>query len=385
MNLPTFQGSGDAVSFPILDRCCYLNHATISPWPAVVADAVAVFVEDNRRNGPLNYADWLDVEARARQRMARLLGAREADLAFTGNTSQGLNLIAMGLDWAPGDEVVFPAGEFPSNVLPWRELTTQGVRPVEVPLDAEAPEAALVEALTPRTRLMSVSSVQYATGLRLNLETLGLACRERGVLLCVDAIQQLGCLDLDTARLPVDFVVSGTHKWLLAGEGLGIFWSRPEAREQLRRGPAGWRAYPDPFVFERTDWTLPAEARRFEPGTLNTLGLHALDAALGLLLDKGMATVEGRIHDSVEFLRQSLEGMSGMGPISPKTAATRSGIVNFSPASGEVAGLFEALQIAGVSVACRGQGIRLSPHFYTPRDQLVFALEVIERYLKRRG
>jgi len=372
----------DVRSFPIIDRYCYLNHAAISPWPGVVVDAVEGFVADNRENGPLNYARWLKIEGQARNRAGQLLGASPGDVSFLKNTSDGLNLIANGLDWQPGDEVVIPAGEFPSNRLPWLALAERGVETREISLDPKTPEASLVEALGPRTRLASVSSVGYSSGLRLDLEPLGRACRANGTLLCVDAIQHLGSLEMDVGRLPVDFVVAGCHKWLLCPEGLALFWSSPEARERIMRFPRGWRMYPDPFTFNREDATPPADGRRFEPGTLNMMGLHAFNAAAKLLLDQGMSRVESAILTRIDRLRQGLARIPGVHVADPP-AGRNSGILCFRPAAEDPGGeqignLYGALGENRVITARRGRGIRLSPHFYTPVDQIDLALSVIE-------
>lgn len=364
--------------FPITGRCVYLNHAAISPWPRPVADAMHAFVIDNAEHGPLHYARWMEVERRLRKRLAILLNAESAeDIALVKNTTEGLNLIAAGLKWRPGDAVLFPAGEFPSNALPWRALEERGVETREVRCEADDPEAALLGALDGRVKLMSVSSVRYDSGIRLDLDRLGTACRGTGALLCVDAIQEIGALPFDVRALPVDFVVAGGHKWLLGAEGLAVFWSRAEARERLRQVEYGWRMFPDIFKFSRDDWTPPASARRFEPGTLNTAGIHALDAAAGMLLEFGMDMVGKAVLERGEFLIRELAALSGTSILTPAAADRRAGIVSFLPGTGNPGRILDGLKAAGIHAAQRGSALRLSPHFYTPMAQLEHTLEVI--------
>ncbi|NKI34546.1 aminotransferase class V-fold PLP-dependent enzyme [Wenzhouxiangella sp. XN79A] len=370
--------------FPVIDRHIWLNHAAISPWPAPVADAMRAFVDDNACYGPLHYNDWLEVEAGLRRRARDLLDAEcESDIALVKNTSDGLGLIAAGLDWQPGDRLLLLAGEFPSNRLPWYQLTPKEVEVVELPFDPADPEAALIEALDARTRLVAISAVRYDSGIRIDLARLGRACRRHGALLAVDAIQQLGALPLSVRELSVDFVVGGSHKWLLAPEGLALFWSRPEARERLRPVQSGWRMWPDMFDFDRADWSPPADARRFEPGTLNMAGIHGLAAALGVLLETPADERAAALEARVEHLVDGLSGLPDLVLDTPRAARRRAGIVTFSSPRRAPDRLLGDLRRAEVFAARRGPGVRLSPHFYTPIEQLDRALDVVADALAR--
>jgi len=339
---------------------------------------VAAFVADNAAHGALHYSDWLAVEARLRRRAARLFGTdSDEDVALVANTSTGLNAVASGLDWRPGDSVVFPACDFPSNRLPWQHLEQRGVTPHAVPLDAADPERSLIAALGPSTRLLAVSSVFYDTGLHLDLERLGAACARHGVLFCVDAIQHLGALPIEVKAIQADFVVSGSHKWLMAPEGIGLFWSRPEARALLSVGSPGWRMYPDPFNFERRDWSPPDSARRFEPGTLNNAAIHGLDAALGLLEEYGTAAIGQALRERSTCLTEGLLRLPGVELISPVRPDRRAGIVSFRAASSDSERIVNRLSELDIHTAKRGRQVRLSPHFYTPFEQLEEALAAI--------
>ncbi len=373
----------DPNDFPVLEREIWLNHAAISPWPAAVVRAMRAFVDDNAAHGPMHYDRWLATEQRLRERAARLLDAERADdVALVKNTSEGLSLIAAGLDWQPGDRLVCVGGEFPSNHLPWVHLVPDHVEVVEVPFAIFDPEAALIDALNGRTRLMAVSSVRYDSGVRLDLDRLGRACRDAGALLAVDAIQQLGALPLSVRELPVDFVVAGSHKWLLAPEGLALFWSAPAARDQLRPIQAGWRMWPDMFDFDRADSGIPRHARRFEPGTLNTAGIHGLDAALGLLLDTPPDERAAALMAATRRLIDGLEGLPGIELVTPGDDRRRAGIVTFQCAGRDPRRLLAALRSECVIAAPRGGGLRLSPHWYTPPDQIDRALDVIRSALR---
>ncbi len=367
--------------FPVVNRHTWLNHAAISPWPRPVSEAMRAFVEDNARNGPLHYSRWMQTELRVRERAAALLQAEAEDIALLKNTSEGLCLIAGGLSWEDGDQLVCCHDDFPSNVLPWMQLVPQQVEKTVVTLDRDRPETALIDAIGPSTRLVAVSSVRYDCGLRLDLETISRACRKHGALLVVDAIQHLGALPFKLGSGMVDFVVSGSHKWLMAAEGLALFWSSADARARLKPVMTGWRMWPDMFNFARRDWRVPEDARRFEPGTLNMAGIHALDAALGLLLQFDEKDRAGALVQRSERLINGLSSIGDIELLTPAAPDRHAGIVSFHSPRMNPERMHHQLVEAGIYTAIRGTALRLSPHFYTPMEQLDRTLEIIARQL----
>ncbi|MEI2829195.1 aminotransferase class V-fold PLP-dependent enzyme [Pseudomonas mosselii] len=345
---------------------CYLNHAAIAPWPRRTAEAVARFAQDNVRLGAREYPAWLAIERRLRERLARLLNApTTGDIALVGNTSQALSLVAFGLDWRPGDQVVISDEEFPSNRVVWQALADRGVGVVEASLAGADPEAALIAACGPRTRLLSVSAVQFASGLRLDLARLGAACRQRGVLFCVDAIQQVGALPFDVQHCQCDFAMADGHKWMLGPEGLGVFYCRSELRRQLKLHAYGWHMLEHLGDFERRQWQPARSARRFECGSPNMLGACALEASLSLLEEVGMTVVAEQLGQRVEQLHQGLTAIPGAQLHSPGDPSRRAGIVSFSLDGHANADIYRALSGHGVICAVRDPGVRFSPHFYT--------------------
>lgn len=344
----------------------YLNHAAIAPWPRRTAEAVARFAQDNVRLGAHEYPAWLATERRLRERLARLLNAPTiGDIALVGNTSQALSLVAFGLDWRPGDQVVISDEEFPSNRVVWQALADRGVEVVEASLAVADPEAALIAACGPRTRLLSVSAVQFANGLRLDLARLGAACRQRGVLFCVDAIQQVGALPFDVQHYQCDFAMADGHKWMLGPEGLGVFYCRSELRRQLTLHAYGWHMLEHLGDFERRQWQPARSARRFECGSPNMLGACALEASLSLLEDVGMTVVAEQLAQRIEQLYRGLTAIPGAQLHSPGDPSRRAGIVSFSLDGHANADIYRALSNNGVICAVRGPGVRFSPHFYT--------------------
>lgn len=366
--------------FPQEPGLRYLNHAAVAPWPRRASQAVSAFAEQNMRVGARDYPQWLQVEQRLRARLTRLLNAPSvADVALVKNTSEALSFVAFGLDWRAGDQVVISDQEFPSNRVVWEALRPQGVEVIEVSLAGDDPEAALLAACTPRTRLLAISAVQYASGLRLDLERLGAGCTQRGVLLCIDAIQQLGAQPFDVQASQCAFAMADGHKWMLGPEGLGVFYCRRDLRAQLKLHEYGWHMLEDAGNYDRRDWQPAKTARRFECGSPNMLGAMALEASLALLEEVGMAQVATLIEARIAQLHTGIAALPGAHLLSPQEPARRAGILTFSLTERDNAQLFESLKQQQVVCAQRGGGIRLSPHFYTPEGVIEETLELLRQ------
>ncbi len=359
----------------------YLNHAAVAPWPTRTARAVVDFAQQNRRFGAWHYPRWLRVEARLRKHLAVLIGAPSVDdIALLKNTSEALSVIAAGLDWRAGDNVVSFSGEFPSNRIVWEALTRQGVELRLADIGAIDPEAELIACCDADTRLVSVSSVQYASGLRVDIERIGEYCNARGILLCVDAIQSLGALPFDARAIGADFVVADGHKWMLGPEGLALFYSRSAARDMLSLHQFGWHMVEQVGGFDRSEWQPADSARRFECGSPNMLAIHALEASLSLLLEVGMAKVAEHIADRTQAMLDHID-RRGFALLSPRRPSRRSGIVTFHVPRTDSQRLYDALMQQGVVCACRGGGVRFSPHFHTSLDGIEEAFGQIDRIL----
>jgi selenocysteine lyase/cysteine desulfurase len=358
----------------------YLNHAAIAPWPSRTVKAVAQFSSELGRLGSQRYPHWLQTEQRLRERAARLIGAASAEeIALLKSTSEGLSFVAQGLDWESGDNIVTVAQEFPSNRIVWETLAERGVelRAIDIHRSTE-PELALLERCDARTRLLAVSWVQYARGRRLDIARLTSACRERGILVCLDAIQGLGALPFDLAQSPVDFLVADGHKWMLGPEGLALFWCRPELGRELRLTEFGWHMVEDMGDFDKTDWTPAQSARRFECGSPNMLGIHALEASLSLIEALGVDQISAAIEARVNRLVELIDG-AGFELLSPRSPEQRAGILTFRVPGADQQALYQALMRQGLMCASRGGGLRFSPHYYTPENQLERAIEMTKR------
>ncbi len=365
-----------AEEFPQDDDLVYLNHAGISPWPARTTAAVSAFAEENSHRGALHYPAWSAKEDELREQLKTLINARSVDeIALAKNTSEALSMVACGLDWQAGDNVVISDEEFPSNRIPWQAQKRHGVEVRQVSLRTEPPEQALMEACDKNTRILSISSVQYASGLRLDQKRLGEFCRSQGILFCVDAIQSIGAHDFDVQRCHIDFAVADAHKWMLGPEGIALFYCRRELLERLALYQFGWHMVQDAGNYDRKDWEVAKDARRFECGSPNMLGIHGLSASLSLFSEIGMYNIEQAILEKTAYFIEELSRIKAVNILTPTDPARRAGIVSFTVDKKDPRVIQQALMQHKVVCACRGGGIRFSPHFYTARQKMETALE----------
>lgn len=363
--------------FPHTRSRIYLNHAATAPLSRVVREAIEQRLSARQGEGIDDFPAFLDRLARTRRRAAQLLGAEPEQVAFTANTSDGLNLLAGGIQWEEGDRVAVPGCEFPANVYPFLQLERRGVEVDFVPhREGCVSLESVAETITSRTRLLSISWVQFLSGDRADLAALSELCEERNVRLCVDAIQGLGALELDVERSGVDFLAAGTHKWLMGTQGLGLVYVSERLLDDLVPSRAGWTHGP-------VDWddlfdyrlTFHPDASRYEIGTQNAIGIQALDAALGLYFEFGTSRCEDRVLALTGRLAHGLaeRGLERYGP-----ARTESGIVSVRHPDPE--GLREFLADRDVTVAVRNGLVRCSPTYYNTRSEIDRVLDLVGEF-----
>lgn len=348
--------------------------------PLCGVQAVEKLLHEHSRRGAEDYGGWVRQLEEVRDLAAGLLSCTPREMAFVGNTSEGLSLVAGSFPWRPGDEILVPRPEFPANVYPWMNLASRGVsvRFVERQeggrLDADHVERALGK----HTRLISVSSVDFSTGYRLDLQALGDLCREKGLFLCVDAIQSLGIVPLDVHACHIHFLAAGGHKWLMGPMGCGILFVEEEAGKLLRPEQAGWKS----VVHEQDFFTLrldfKPDARRFEIGSMNLLGIAGLGASIRMLLEKGIPSILERVLHLNDLLMEGLENRGGR-IVSPSHRNERAGILTFVP-SADPASLHRQLLSQGIRLSLRNGMLRLSPHFYNQEEEVERFFHHLDRF-----
>jgi selenocysteine lyase/cysteine desulfurase len=356
---------------PVTAECAYLNHAGMAALPRRSAERMKALADTVSISGDRRWLDRNTEVERVRGLAAKLMGAREPrEVAFVDNTSTGISMVAEGFAWKEGDNVVGAQLEFPSNVYPWMRLADYGVEYRTVPeRDGRIDEDELLARIDERTRMLVLSWVQYASGYRADLVRLGTACRERGVLFVVDVIQGLGALALDVEAAKIDIAAASTHKWLLGPEGTGLLYVSDRVIEQLRPGRAGWRSMRS--LFEWTDFAIDfAEgAKRFESGTLNVYGIHALGGSLELLQEAGVAAIEERVLALTERAAVGLVER-GFQVISSRRPGEISGIVTAVHPTIPAGDFVRRLAAVDIVAAARAGRFRVSPHFYNTDEEI---------------
>ena len=355
--------------FPACANRAYLNCAAVAPGSTRVRAAINTWLDDHVARGSMASAHWWARTAEVRARTAELVGAAPEEIAFVRSTSHGLAMVAEGLDWRPGDEVaVASALEYPSNVYAWKHLADHGVRVRELRATegAVTPEA-VEEAIGPRTRAVAVSSVQFASGHRTDVDAIGRLCRDRDVLFVVDAIQQAGAFPIDVKASGIHAMAACSHKWMLGLLGIGFLYVDRDLLPNLRPSLVGWHSVEDPFAFDGTRFDLRTDASRLEEAAPTFPMVYGLGAAVDMLLEAGVADTAAHITGLLDRAAGALEAIGC--DVSP-APEHRAGILMIKPPSADVDALAEACAERGIAVSVRRGRLRLSPHLYNSEDDI---------------
>lgn len=356
----------------------YFNHAAIGPWNKKVLERIDQY--SAQRSGTMieNYPFLLEKNTSAKEKLSKLIGGTPDRLAWVDNVSNGISILANGLDWKAGDRIVLNDIEFPSNVYPFLNLERYGVE-----IDMVKSRSGIVDVediekvITQRTRLVSISNVQFLSGYRTDLNAIGELCKKNGIIFCVDAIQGTGVVEIDVKKSKIDFLCGGTQKWLMSSQGLSYIFVTEELQDRITQNNVGWASVADAWNLLDYNLTLKKSADRFQSGTVNAFGVCIFDAALDIFMDFGMANVEKRIVDNSNHFIKKLTGI-GINPILKNVPEKNiSGIVSFKH---EMANqIFTNLQQKKIYGAVREGMIRFSPHFYNTFEEIDLVIDELKR------
>lgn len=352
------------------ERVAYMNHAATGVLPRYTHEACATFLKAQSEGGVLGTWPYeLKIPA-FRECLGKLIGAPGKDVALLRNTSEAANVLALGIDWRPGDEVVLPDDEFPANAVPWLALRSRGVtlRFIRTAQERMTPDV-LRRTMTDRTRVVTLSWVSFADGYRHDLASLAQVAHERGALLCVDGIQGLGAFPVDVSAAGVDAFYGGGQKWMLALQGIAYLYVAPSLQERLRVGAPGWRALADMWDFLNYDQPWVADASRFEGGTPNLIGVLSLASSVEFLLRYDRNAIARHVLALTDRLCEGLS-RGGATVLSRRGEGISSGIVTFTLPGTDPIELGKRLQREGIVTTYRANGIRVSPHGYNAFDEI---------------
>ncbi|MBI3966014.1 MAG: aminotransferase class V-fold PLP-dependent enzyme [Chloroflexi bacterium] len=362
--------------FPAASQMTYLDVAFHCLLPSSVAQAMADFCQAELQGGVSPYS-WKPLVEETREQFAQLIGASSSEIAFVRNTADGLNVVAGSYPWQERDNVVLSELEHPSNVYPWRNLERHGVQIRVVPNRAgRVPVGELIAACDDRTRVVAISAVQWGTGYRADLAILAEYCRSAGIHVAVDAIQALGSISFDVGALGVDFLSCGGHKGLLAPYGIAALYVRRALIPELTP------AYLAEEGVEKTGPFSPIrlrdDARRFEIGNPNYVGVAGLRAALRLLDDLDVAAIERHVLDLGSQVHDGLR-RRGVEIIGPEAERERSSIVVFRLSEAE--GALERFRAEDIRLSLRSGHIRVSFHAYNTAADVDHLLRAVDDHL----
>jgi selenocysteine lyase/cysteine desulfurase len=371
----TWQDLRDAM--PAAEKWAYFDHAAVAPLTRPAQEALTRWVVDTAENGVVNSSYWRKEVERARKLGAAMLGADTDEIALVHNTTEGVNLVAEGLPWRPGDNLIALSSEFPTNRFAWMNLQSRGVEARILPVGDERVDLQqIADACDNRTRLIAVSWVGYATGWRNDVDALVELAHRKGALFFLDAIQALGVFPLNVRKTPVDFLAADGHKWLLSPEGAGYFYVRKEHLDLLRPIGVGWNSVQNSGNYAAESMNLKASAGRYEGGSYNMGGIAALAASVELFLNIGIERIAGRLLEVTDLLTEQLRGI-GADVASCREGDRRSGILSFTQPGKDPFETKKQCLARGVAVNCRNGRVRVSPHAYTDNSDLERLIECL--------
>jgi cysteine desulfurase/selenocysteine lyase len=367
--------------FPVTQKRIFLAHAGVAPLPGPTVDALKH--EAEKASFAQEQAEFMTEIESIRRVSARLINANSDEVALLGPTSLGLNLVAHGIEWKEGDEVVCYPDDYPANVYCWTSLASKGVR--VVPLRPErvgeiTPEL-VRNALTAKTRLVALASCHFLSGFRLDYESIAEELSRRNVLFCLDAIQSLGATTIDVRH--IDFLAADSHKWMLGPLGAGIFYVKRKNFDLLKPALVGaWNVRSPGFVAQ-DEIAFETGARRYEPGALNMLALLGMKASLELILGIGVKQIEARLLDLRAFaedrlLANKFRVVGFANRRSQKSAITSIAIENEAEAVAQAKKLRD--NRVDVSMRQTRSGLsclRLSPHFYNTEAEIEEVVKIL--------
>ncbi len=367
-------------AFPVVAERIFMGHAGVAPLPKAAVDGMAEFC----RRGSLDAQEtsWTTkLVAETRALSGKLIGCTEDEIALLGPTALGLSLVANGIDWQPGDEVVYYPDDYPANVYPWTSLERLGVKAVAIQPDQPGVITwdVLERALTKKTRLVSLATCGFLNGYRIDVDAIGQQLQEREILFCLDAIQTLCAFPISMQY--VDFLSADSHKWMLGPAGAGIVYVKQSRFESLRPTLVGsWNVESPNFVAQE-QIAFPNTAVRYEPGMLAYPGIAGMHGALELLLDVGISAIANRLLELREALLAMLRPMGyrlyleDWDTSSAATDSARSAIVTVLHPDKDMTKVGAYLMANGVRISARenrsGQPfVRFSPHFYNTTSEI---------------
>ncbi len=369
-------------TFPAYSQCIYMNHAAVSPLSQNVKNSLINYWQ-NRSHIPVDiYPSIMDTLEEFKEMICKLIHAKNSDeIAIIPNTSSGLNIVASGLKWKKGDRIILNTMEFPANVYPFMNLEKRGiiidwVKPVNGKIQVKDIESLV----TNKTRLLSISFVQFINGFKADLEAIGKLCKQKGIWFVVDGIQGVGAIPIDVMKCNIDAFVSGGHKWLMWPMGTGFLYTNKKLLSNIQPTYAGWLSVKNSWDFFDYKLNFLDTAEKFQPGTLNFMGLVAAHKMLSIFLELKIENIFHRILSLTDMLIHGINNLS-IKIITPEHKSIRSGIISIEVPNPEK--IFDELYANHIFAALREGIIRFSIHCTNTTEDIEKVLRCLKEITKR--
>lgn len=361
----------------ISDKWVFFNHAGVSPLPRRARDVMKEFLDDVCAHSMANRNKWYREIRKGRQLAADMLHCSPEEIAFMKNTSEGVSIIANGLNLSPGDTVVTTDIEYPANIYPWMRLLKNGVNlKLVANKNGRIPFEDLAAAVDKSTKVIALSSVEFSTGFGHDLKRIGEFCRERGIFFFVDGIQSVGALELDVKQCRISALSAGSQKWLLGPEGAGILFVDESVSDRIEPTVVGATTVENPEEYLNYRYVPKKTAAKFESGAPNVVGILGMAAAMEVLLEIGIPNVEKHILHLTDRLCEGLL-KRGYEVYSSRKEGEKSGIVVFSSEEHSAEELHRRLLEKNIVTSVRYGRVRVSPHFHNTPEQIDLLLQTL--------
>ena len=362
---------------PFIANGIYVDNASVSPISREVQSAcdhfntiIAEQLRDAKELTKVHYDN-------GRVLAAKLIGSSARNITYIQNTSHGLSLVALGIDWKDGDNIIVSSNEFPSNYLCWLQLKEKGVEIRLISSDDGTLEPELVRsAINDRTRLVAISHVQFYSGYRVDLANIATICSKHKALLVVDGTQSVGAIALDVGLMGIDVLAVSAHKWMMGPRGIGFASISDGALNQIKPSIVGWLSVNEPFAFNRTLDYLP-DARRFEAGTPNGSGIFGLEKRLEQIHRFGIEHIEDRVLHLSQLVTE-LALKNGINPVYLYERERSSGIVLLRTSHMNASEMNERLSSEKIFASVRNGAIRIAAHYYNTADEIEHIVSVMK-------
>lgn len=365
--------------FPHLEKgIIYFNHASTGPFSSLVVNRLTELLKEKSETKIDDYSSFLKTVEETKEILAELINCNVDRTAFIDNTSNGINILAQSIDWKKGDRILLNDVEFPANVYPFLNQKRYGVEVDFVKSQNGIVTAEqIIDAVKPETRLVSISFVQFLSGYKVDLEKIGNYCRENNVMFAVDGIQGIGAVKIDVTKSKIDFLSSGTQKWLLGMQGLAFIYVNENFQRKMIPANVGWLSVQNAWNLLDYTMNLKTSANVFQGGTLNSFGIYAFNNSLKLFKNFGYENVQAQVINNTKYFNQKLLNI-GFNPfLSNCGEENLAGIVTFKPENPET--IFEKLEKQKIVCSLREGLIRFSPHFYNTYEDIDLVMDALKK------